>query len=543
MNSPAQKTALSFSLLSFIFAVVAHGQTNSGWFWVSDANERAQGLPPAIPRVVDTKGNLQFIDVGLHFTTKAYQNEAARLMLLEASHAAQALHLENGPVTPANAKAYAVPFGFFFGEGLMGNVATTNYTYRFLEGGRLTGIEIANSYEVWRSLQDELLPENQVNNQAAYQLATQWLSSLSVDVQALNRDRQLSVASSPIFNYVGNGKEPIRRMFAPTYDIVWKSSNGPAGPAAYVQLYLPDKLLLQLGIDDPKYDLRPPLIFTNLATLFPGNAVITTNYQVAPIVAAPWGPPDYEVTFVTDSNQPEPAFHDIPLTHWIQTQTSLNTNNLTLSQLMTWKKISGPDEWGVVTFELPIPFSALNTDRPFPGGQLDLGNFDGAGNFIEVTLEDTAKAPDGNTLLSWNINWDPPGWNTLRARLMYEHGMDGDQFNLIGPPLRYYSSNSCMFYEASTLFTDDGANLYAKLREPSAKFRIKATSLQGRLINDIFSSTTNGLINLAWDLTGLDGQKYTSNSFIGYFYITYPDDTGANPPVKARFNKIGTSGD
>ncbi len=58
------------------------------------------------------------------------------------------------------------------------------------------------------------------------------------------------------------------------------------------------------------------------------------------------------------------------------------------------------------------------------------------------------------------------------------------------------------------------------------------------------SSTTNGEIESSlWDLTGLDGQKYTSNSFIGSFYVTYPDDTGTNPPVKAHFAKIGTSGD
>ncbi len=39
----------------------------------------------------------------------------------------------------------------------------------------------------------------------------------------------------------------------------------------YVQLYLPDKLLIQLSIDDPKYDLRPPLVFTNPTALFPGS--------------------------------------------------------------------------------------------------------------------------------------------------------------------------------------------------------------------------------------------------------------------------------
>jgi hypothetical protein len=330
-------------------------------------------------------------------------------------------------------------------------------------------------------------------------------------------------------------------MFAPTYDIGWKSSNGPA---AFVQLYLPDKLLIQLSIDHPKYNLRPPLVFTNLAALFPGNAAITTNYPITPtIIASAWSPPYSQVTFITDSNQPEPAFHDLPLSRWIQTQTSLNTNRLSLPQLMTLKSVSDPDEMGVATFELPIPFDALNSEHPLPGGELRLGFLESNGDFIEGTLTGCEKAPDGNAQIYWNINWNSPGWHQIRARLEYYHGMDGDQFDLIGPPLHYYSKNTCRFYKDSTLFTSDGANLYAKLRESIAKFRVTVKSRKGRLINDISGETTNGEINLAWDLTCLDGTKYTNNSFIGSFYVTYPDDTHVNAPVTAQFCKIGTSCD
>ena len=535
------KTAIVVCFMLCIF--VAHGQTNSEWFWVADDHERSRGLPPGLPRTVETNGDVDGIPD--HFTTQAYQNEAARLMLSEANQVAQTLHLEDElPLTRSNIMGVNVaPFGFFYRDGLMGSVVATNYTYRFLSSGKLDRIEINNGSQVLQDCENALVPESQMNSHAAYQLATQWLSSLSVDVNGLNRDCQLTIASPPVFNCVGNGKEPIRRMFAPVYDIGWKSTN-VLEPDATVQLYLPDKMLIQMSIDDSKHDLRPPLIFTNLAALFPGHAKITTNYPTTPIVVSPWAPPFTEANFITDSNQPEPSFHDIPLSRWIRTQTLLNTNNLSLSQLVTWKKVSGPDEWGVATFEVPIPFDALNyhSDKPFPNGSVDLGRLDTNGNFIEVTFSDIKKASDGNTLVEWNINWNSPGWYDLRARLMYEHGFDGDDFNLIGPPLHYYSSNACRFYEDSTLFTDDGSDLYASLREPTAKYRIKITNPRGRLINDILGSTTNGEINLAWDLTGLDGQKYTNNSFIGYFYVTYPDDTRTNPPVKAHFNKIGTSG-
>lgn len=548
MKVPALKTAVAFCALLCTITIPVHGQTNSrpGWFWVADAQERGRGLPPGVPREVDTNGCVEYVD--RHFTTRAYQQEAGRLMVQEADHAAKALHLEdNQPIAGTRIKSVgATPFGFFYPAGLMGSVATTNYTYRFLNGAKLDTIELENSEEVWRNLQDELLPADKVDNQAAYQLATQWLASLSVDVAALNRDCQLTVASSPVLNYVGSGNKPIRRMFAPTYDVMWKTPDGPPGsPGAFVRLYLPDKMLIQLNIDDPKYILRPPLVFTNLAALFPGTAVITTNYPVTPTVvnfSQSFGP---EVTFITDSNQPEPIFHELPLSRWIQSQTGLNTNHLSLSKLMTLKPVSGPDEWGVVSFDLPVRFGALHyhSDQPIPGGTIDLGHFDTDGNFIECTLAQCEKAPDGNTRLSWNINWESPGRHECRARMIYYRGMDGDQCNLIGPSLSYYSSNPCRFYEDSTLFTSNGANLFAKLREPAAKFRVEVTSLNGRLVNEISGNTTNGEINLAWDLTGLDGNKYTNNSFIGSFYVTYPDDTHTNPPVKAQFNKIGTAGD
>ena len=519
----------------------ASGQTNSSWSWVADAKERGRGLPPGVARTVDTNGNVEFIE---HFySSDAFEAEEFRLMIQEANHAAQALHLEEDfPITRSRVSgARTSPFGFYYNQGMMGYVATTNYTYRVLSGGKLDHVEIDHSYEVWRGLQDELLPERKVDNHAAYQLATQWLGSLSVDVKALNRDCQLTVASTPVLNYVGSGKKPTRRMFAPTYDVTWRTTNGPA---AYVQLYLPDKLLIQLSIDDLKYNLRPPLVFTNMAALFPAQAAIRTNFPVeTKVIDLGFPPASPEVTFIADSNQPEPVFHELPLSRWIQTQTALNTNRLSLSQLMTLKWISGPDEWGVVEFELPVPFDAFKSDRPFPGGDIKLGFFGTEGSFNECTFSDSEKATNGNTRLWWNINWNSPGKHELRARLMFAHGWDGDQFNLIGPSLTFNSSNTCRFNEDSTLYTDEGADLYAKLKESSAKFRVEVRNLQGRLINDICGSTTKGEINLAWDLTGLNGKKYTNNSFIGSFFVTYPHDTYSNAPVKARFNKIGTSGD
>lgn len=546
MNLPIQKTLLSIFAVICVLTVLLRGQTNSssGWFWSPDISERARGLPLGVPHVVDTNGNFEFMDNS--FTTHAYQDEAFRLMNQEATRAAQALHLEEDlPLTSSNAGGRISPFGMFFVQGMLGYVATTNYAYRFFKGGQLDHVEIGQLGEVQNYCWHQFVPENQLDTNAAYQLATQWLSAFSVDVKGLNRDCQLTLKSDPVFNKIGSGNAPIQRVFSPVYDIWWKSTNNWE-PAASVELYLPDKLLMLMGVDDPKYNRRPPLVFTNLAALFPGQAMLTTNYPTTPIAVTLGAPPYSEVNFVTDSNQPEPTFHDLPLSRWIRTQSTLNSNNLSLSQLVTLKKAGDPDEWGEASVELPIPFDTLHyhtENPPFPDGSVDIGSLNTNGDFLPVTFSEDKRAPDGNTLVEWNINYESPGLHDLRARLLYEHNFDGDDFKLIGPPLHYYCSNACQFFEGSTIFSSEGANLYAKLREPVAKFRIKITDRHNRLINDISNSTTNGTIGLGWDLTGLDGQKYTNNSFDAYFYITYPDDTHTNPPVKAGFCKIGTSCD
>jgi len=59
---------------------------------------------------------------------------------------------------------------------------------------------------------------------------------------------------------------------------------------ADVELFLPTKKLLQLDVDDPKYILRKPLVFTNLASLFPGTGRVTgfTNFPPsAPLHGGP----------------------------------------------------------------------------------------------------------------------------------------------------------------------------------------------------------------------------------------------------------------
>jgi hypothetical protein len=96
-----------------------------------------------------------------------------------------------------------------------------------------------------------------------------------MDVEALNRD--CSVVVQPDSDYV----HPPQGKFVPVYYVYWRKRNTEAGRGADVpaglRVFTPDKALLQLRVEDPKYILRPPLVVTNLAFL-----LAQTNAPVLP---------------------------------------------------------------------------------------------------------------------------------------------------------------------------------------------------------------------------------------------------------------------
>lgn len=102
-------------------------------------------------------------------------------------------------------------------------------------------------------------PISRVDTNAAYQLATQWLSAVGIDVKSLHQDCRLHVdAAEP----EGLGRRGDR--FVPFYTVYWvqKGREG-RGSAASVHMFLPTKTLVQLRVDDPQYNLRTPLVVTN----------------------------------------------------------------------------------------------------------------------------------------------------------------------------------------------------------------------------------------------------------------------------------------
>jgi len=250
------------------------------------------------------------------------------------------------------------------------------------------------------------------------------------------------------------------------------------------------------------------------------------------MVYSNWAPS--EVTCTTDSNK-EPTYEGLPIGQWLQTNTSINPDRHTLADLLTLREVAPANEWGTVTFEVPVNYDTLKSNAF--GGHLILGGFNWDGDFVECCFTDCERATNGHCRLWWNINYDPPGRHSIRARLTYYDGWN--RIEVTGPALSYYSKNVCRFFEGSTLYDSTGAILQAQLREKAGRYRIELRAPKGKHLKTITGVATNGMIDLDWDLRDEHGKKFEGTSFIGVFHITYPDNITTNAPAKDWFNYLG----
>ena len=188
------------------------------------------------------------------FTTKAYQEEALRLMLEEVNRVAPQLPLhEQLPITRTNLTGYHVgPPGLV----RLGWVSTTNYEYVFdrqfcclLRRDMLARFYEAKAQYSW--------PLSRMDTNKAFQVATQLMTAVSMDVAGLNRDCAVEITEPEREGF-------LRKHFFPHYWVNWRKS-GKA--VAYIEFIEPTKSILQLDVCDPTYVLRAPLRIPNLAVL------------------------------------------------------------------------------------------------------------------------------------------------------------------------------------------------------------------------------------------------------------------------------------
>jgi len=218
----------------------------------------------------------------LNATTPAYRKEALQLVIDEANRVAQELNLpENLPITDSNIiRAFISPpqmvkVGF-------GNITTSNYTYYVTVGDKFSYLEkhfadVMNKDYVELKAQYSW-PISQMDTNAAYQMATQWLAAASMDVEAINRDCNIHVeALTP------EGKNGAH--FVPLYRVYWTEKGGKSfAPVASVEFLEPTKTLRQLRVNKSEYILRNPLQVAGFDYLqFQTNAPAPVNLHKPPL--------------------------------------------------------------------------------------------------------------------------------------------------------------------------------------------------------------------------------------------------------------------
>jgi hypothetical protein len=222
-------------------------------------------------------------------TTTAYKAAALQLMVGQANFAVQQLDLKEPVPIVISAdtnKSEVMPPPM----GIGGMILTSNYDFEFNKGyllgiGKLKWLAkvsppVTNTLEL--ANQPSLLDTN-----SAYQLATQWLAKISVDVPKLERK-----FSPRIFQPAGRPRDANGKFLAgvtnmisiPLYLIGWGDPlegflrtnrlGRPLPPrrpnaldAVYVEILGTTRELLSLHIRDTNFFTQPPLILTNAAEL------------------------------------------------------------------------------------------------------------------------------------------------------------------------------------------------------------------------------------------------------------------------------------
>jgi len=212
----------------------------------------------------------------MNSATPAYRKEAVRLIIEEANRVAQDMGLpEKLPITDEDVISTFVSSPQMSEMlGTFGNITTSNYIYYVSIGNKFSFLERAHLLD-----EDEQLraayrwPMSRMDTNAAYQLATQFLSAASMDVKALNRDCDVHIDA--VMPKGKNGAE-----FVPVYWVCWTKGN-ESGTVAGVEVFQPSKTLLQMHVKKTEYILRKPLAITNVDFL-----LSQTNNPAMPIIPA-----------------------------------------------------------------------------------------------------------------------------------------------------------------------------------------------------------------------------------------------------------------
>lgn len=190
------------------------------------------------------------------FTTKAYEQEALRLFLEEANGVARELKLpEHLPITKNDLiEIYIGPPALV----VLGMISTSNYAYYASVGRTFSGLNLRNQGKQFDETKMEFTwPVVRKDTNQAFQVATQMMAAVKIDVSTLNMDCAVTIdATEP--------QEMRGKDFIPDYWVTWRRLGKVI---AYIEFVEPTRAIRQLHVWDPKYILRKPIRFPNLAEL------------------------------------------------------------------------------------------------------------------------------------------------------------------------------------------------------------------------------------------------------------------------------------
>ena len=221
----------------------------------------------------------------------AYKFVATTVMLLEVNHCASQLRLPlTLPLTEQDVKVMVFHPKTI---GFAGRLDTTSYSFSFAKSGRLRFItRLDSGYQAYSTTKAQgnlettkFLPRlagipSAINTNEAYRIATNWLASIEVDVQALEKahapktEQLLLLGKTPLPIFTvdwGTFQPPSRPRF--------RSSGSPPagglaqprpqimGPTVRVMIAGDTKDLLYLRQEDDSYSKRPATLIKDVDSL------------------------------------------------------------------------------------------------------------------------------------------------------------------------------------------------------------------------------------------------------------------------------------
>jgi len=93
---------------------------------------------------------------------------------------------------------------------------------------------------------------------------------------------------------------------------------------------------------------------------------------------------------------------------------------------------------------------------------------------------------------------------------------------------------SAPVFQLGNVYSRKGAYFRAKLAQPVGSYSLELTTPSGEHLHTITGSTTNGIVEVHWDLLYDGGKRYTNDSFNSTWTVTFPD-----PPAPPGTNTAG----